>query len=283
MKKIRLTNLLIVMTTIMTFGSLMAQEKNFSNKKGVGIVAHRGFWNCDEGGYAKNSIASLKAAQDAGFWGSEFDVNMTADEKLIVFHDDKIDGKAIDKNNYETFKDVTLSNGEKMPTLDEYLTQGKKSKETVLVYELKKRSNTELENRFVDLTIESLKKHKLLKPSRVIFISFSKNICERLADKLPKSFTIQYLGSQYKPQEVLESGINGIDFNYKIFYLNPKWISKAKELGMSTNSWTVNKEKDITKIIDMGIDYITSDYPLLVRDILKSKATSCCKGDSCQK
>ena len=38
--------------------------------KGVGIVAHRGYWNCEAGGFARNSIAALKAAQDAGFWGS---------------------------------------------------------------------------------------------------------------------------------------------------------------------------------------------------------------------
>ena len=33
---------------------------------GTRIVAHRGFWNCEEAGYAKNSIASLKCAQQAG-------------------------------------------------------------------------------------------------------------------------------------------------------------------------------------------------------------------------
>ena len=40
----------------------------------VGIVAHRGFWNCEEAGYAQNSVAALRQAQLAGFWGSEFDV-----------------------------------------------------------------------------------------------------------------------------------------------------------------------------------------------------------------
>lgn len=48
----------------------------------VAIVAHRGYWNCEAAGFARNSLASLKAAQDAGFWGSEFDVNMTNDSVL---------------------------------------------------------------------------------------------------------------------------------------------------------------------------------------------------------
>ena len=34
------------------------------------IVAHRGYWNCKEGGYARNSLPALESAQKAGFWGS---------------------------------------------------------------------------------------------------------------------------------------------------------------------------------------------------------------------
>ena len=48
------------------------------------IVAHRGYWNCKEGGYARNSLAALESAQKAGFWGSEFDVNMTSDGELLI-------------------------------------------------------------------------------------------------------------------------------------------------------------------------------------------------------
>ena len=73
---------------------------------GVGIVAHRGYWNCEAGGFARNSVASLKAAQDAGFWGSEFDVNMTADSVLLVFHDSSLGGKRIDQNPYSALRSI---------------------------------------------------------------------------------------------------------------------------------------------------------------------------------
>ena len=124
---------------------MLPQTEAFAQKnkfKGTGIVAHRGFWNCDEAGYAKNSIASLKCAQEAGFWGSEFDVNMTADSVLLVFHDGKVEGKTIEKHPYEDFKYFRLKNGEPIPTLDQYLEQGKKHPETMLVFELKKHSWT---------------------------------------------------------------------------------------------------------------------------------------------
>ena len=50
----------------------------------IAIVAHRGFWNCDEAGMAKNSIASLAMAQKNGVMKTarqigQFDVNMTSD------------------------------------------------------------------------------------------------------------------------------------------------------------------------------------------------------------
>lgn len=56
----------------------------------VGIVAHRGFWNCEEAGYAQNSVAALRQAQLAGFWGSEFDVQLTADTIVVSNHDKEI-------------------------------------------------------------------------------------------------------------------------------------------------------------------------------------------------
>ena len=45
-------------------------------------------------------------------------------------------------------------------------------------------------------------------------------------------------------------------------------MRKAHELGQKVNVWTVNKPEDIQKIIDLKVDFITTDEPLLVREIL---------------
>ena len=74
-----------MITTAILAGMLLFPLSADARKK-TGIVAHRGFWNCEEAGYAKNSVAALRCAQEAGFWGSEFDVNMTSDGVLIVYH-----------------------------------------------------------------------------------------------------------------------------------------------------------------------------------------------------
>ena len=78
----------------------------------VAITAHRGYWNCEEAGFAENSIKSLEMAQKNHFWGSEFDVHITSDLVLVVHHDAHINGKSIHTHDYADFKDYRLKNGE---------------------------------------------------------------------------------------------------------------------------------------------------------------------------
>ena len=234
------------------------------------VVAHRGFWNCEAAGFAENSIASLKAAQDNGFWGSEFDVHITTDDVILVFHNDEIDGARIDTCEAAAFAEHRLANGEKVPTIDEYLTQGEKSDKTVLVIELKPEITIEREDALIDLSIESLKSHNLLGPSRVVFISFSKYICDRIAAEYPE-FINQYLEGDFSPEELAEFGINGFDYNSKAVLKDSTIVDRAHALGMSTNVWTVNKPEKMRKFIDLGIDAITTNEPLVLRELLGEK------------
>ena len=258
----------IGMTIAVLIAGLMLLPFGADAQNRSGIVAHRGFWNCEEAGYAKNSVAALRCAQESGFWGSEFDVNMTSDGVLIVYHDSDVEGKKIEKHPYETFKDVKIKNGEVIPTIDMYLEQGKKYPETMLVYELKPHSCAEVEDRFIELTIAKLKEYELLDPERVMFISFSLHICEVLAKELP-AFTVQFLGSSKDPAELAQKGINGVDYNHEVFTIHPKWYGMAREHKMSVNAWTVNKDKDMEKMFLMGVDQLTTDHPLEAREVLK--------------
>ena len=247
--------------------TLFLSQSVFAQKQ-CGIVAHRGFWNCEEAGYAKNSVAALRCAQEQGFWGSEFDVNMTSDGVLIVYHDSDVNGKKIEKHPYSEFAEFRIANGEVIPTIDMYLEQGKKYPETMLVYELKPHSCDEVEDRFIELTIEKLKEHDLLDPERVMFISFSLHMCEVLAEKLPE-FTVQFLGSSRNPNKLARRGINGVDFHHDVFTIHKGWYKQARRNNMSVNAWTVNKEKDMQKMIQMGVDMLTTDNPLEARGLME--------------
>lgn len=236
----------------------------------IAVAAHRGFWNCEAAGYAQNSIAALKAAQDNGFWGSELDIHITSDDVVVVNHDDKAGGIDIHTNTYAALKDVRLKNGEKVPTFDEYLTQGEKSKKTVLVVEFKIQANEAREDALVAKSVELLKAHKMFSPDRVVFISFSYHISELIAAKYPQ-FINQYLEGDKTPEELFAAKINGIDYEQGVLAKHPEWPAKCSQLGMSSNIWTVNKKSGMEKAIGYGVNTITTNEPLLLRSILGEK------------
>jgi len=65
--------------------------------------------------------------------------------------------------------------------------------------------------------------------------------------------------------------LNGLDYHYNVLYKHPEWVKKAHELGQKVNVWTVNRPDDIQKVIDLKVDYITTDEPLLVREIIEKQ------------
>lgn len=241
-----------------------------SSEPGIGIVAHRGYWNCGEGGMSHNSIASLKAACEHGFWGTEFDVNLTADNRLLVYHDGEIEGKKICEHNLSDFSDFRLPNGETVPTLDEYLDVAVKYPKTRLVLELKPHEDEAQQRSAVDGIVSSLKEHGLFKPNRVMFISFSLNECRLLADAAP-GFTVQYLDTDNDVETLKLNHVNGIDMHYKAFLDNPKWKEDARANGFGINVWTVDKEDALRLCIDAGVDLITTNNPELLRSVLAEK------------
>lgn len=91
------------------------------------IVAHRG--GSKEAGAATpdNSIASLRYAQRLGCYASEADIYWTKDNRVIVAHADgsiKINGlHPWEHTLAELQSSGRLSNGETLPTLEEYLTE----------------------------------------------------------------------------------------------------------------------------------------------------------------
>ncbi len=65
------------------------------------VIAHRGFWKTE--GSAQNSITALEKAAESKLYGSEFDVLMTVDGKMVVNHDNTIEGMIIPETPYKQF------------------------------------------------------------------------------------------------------------------------------------------------------------------------------------
>ena len=227
------------------------------------VIAHRGFWKTE--GSAQNSIAALEKAAEEKLYGSEFDVQVTLDGKLIVNHDAKFQGFVIAETPYKQLKKIRLNNGEKLPNLKKYLKKGKKL-DIQLILEIKSHKSKEVEDKMAADIVKMVKKMGLEK--QVEYIAFSLNVCEQLAKLTPES-EIAYLNGDVTPAELKKKGINGIDYHYNVIEKHPEWIKEAHDLGMKVNVWTVNKEDMMKKLIDRKVDYITTDQPLETKKLLE--------------
>lgn len=229
------------------------------------IVAHRGAWKNTN--VPQNSIAALKHAIEQKVWGTEFDAVLTKDDVLVVNHDNDYQGTDIATNDYATLSQKKLVNGEKLPTAEEYLREGLKQKHTKMVFEIKPSVlGKERSIQAAELAYKLVKKMKGLK--QTVFISFSYDACLHLK-KLDKKVRVQYLGSDKTPIDMYNDGLKELDLNYNVFKNNPLYIPQAKERNMKINVWTVNKEEDMRYFIDQKVDYITTDEPELLKQILK--------------
>jgi glycerophosphoryl diester phosphodiesterase len=261
MKKIFST---LVLAALTTFAA--AQTK---------IIAHRGYWQTDSS--AQNSAASLHKAADLGCWGSEFDVWITADGVCVVNHDAEINGMRIENSRYADIRSIRLSNGEMLPTLEQYLWQGVHVFPTRLILEIKSHSTKEAERKCVNEVLRLVKKYGAV--DQTDYISFSLNVCEYIVEQAPKALNgpngqrsgkredkvklcVEYLGGDLSPEEVKAKGITGIDYNRDILLnKHPEWIDECRKLGLTVNVWTVDDLNEIWKLIQDKADKITTNRP----------------------
>ena len=226
------------------------------------VVAHRGFHG---GGRPENSIAALKAAQDGGFYGSEMDVWMTTDGELFVNHDGVIGGKTIQNCTAADLANVTLSNGEPLPTFRQYLEQFAKNTATKLVIEVKGHSSDE-RNRAC--TLEMLKEvDEAGVADRVDYISFNIGVCTAIASLKPGA-NVGYLTSTKELAGLMSAGVNCADFAYTYLFSNPELFDQAHSLGMTVNIWTVDSTNDMMRAIGLGADLITTNKPDVLQNIV---------------
>lgn len=232
------------------------------------IIAHRGFHKSE--GAARNSLNALKAAQEAAWWGSECDLQLTKDGEVLVIHGpNHSSGKKklnIQKSTKEQVQALLLTSGETVPTLEEYLQQMTKSKNTKLIIEIKDQPTPQLETEIVEKTLALVAKYGL--EEEVEYIAFRFWVCRELARLAPKGTKIAYLNGDYSPAYCKSFGCAGIDYRYTILKKHKNWIKQAHKLGMYVNAWTVNKDEDIRWCIQNGVDFITTDDPVLVKQII---------------
>lgn len=217
------------------------------------IVAHRGHHAAE--GSAQNSIRALVKADSVGSYGCEFDVWISADDKLYVNHDPSINGVVIETSNSQDIDKCHLSNGERIPTLEAFLDTAK-SLSTNLVLELKQHRDPAREDLAIQKILKMVAERGL--DDRMIYITFSRNAFDKFV--VQTKSPVQYL-TPIAPAELAAAGGSAADYNINVYRSNPDWIDQLHRLGLEANVWTVDNPDDIRWCIDRGVDYITTNQP----------------------
>ena len=229
----------------------------------VKMVAHRGLSGIER----ENTNPAFVAAGNRSYWGIETDVHKTSDGQFIIIHDETTervtDGRVninIEENPYDMVKDLVLPDKDgslnrqdiRIPLLIDYIRICKKY-EKIAVLELKNPFADEDIAKIVDI----IKAENYLE--NVTFISFDFNNCAVLRKMLPEQ-SIQWL--TYK--EIDETAINNIlehkldiDAHYKL--LSKELIEKLHSRNIVVNCWTVDDKEMAEKLIEWGVDMITSN------------------------
>ena len=238
------------------------------------IIAHRGFWKTD--GAAENSLSALIKADSIKAYGSELDIWLSSDGVPIVNHDPHVtlDGEKliVQDTPANVLTQVKLSNGENLPTLESYLDTFKDCHNTKLIIEFKGHRTKYQEDELTEKVLKMVRDRKL--QNRVEYISFSLNFVTKTIHLDPLAH-VYYLTGNLPPQQIKQIGAAGIDYHYSVIKNNPEWVKESHDLGLKVNVWTVNSPEDIQQMIDLKVDFITTDEPLLVEEMLeRSKINS---------
>lgn len=234
------------------------------------VVAHRGAWKTKS--LPENSIASLRAAIDLGCTGSEFDVRMTADDSLIINHDPAWHNLIIEKSKYAELTQYPLSNGEKLPTLREYLLEGARNNQhTYLVCEIKPSEISKERGKRIAARVLALIQ-ELRVEKRVVYISFDYDILKKILELAPEAHT-QYLEGDRNPEQLKADGVRGADFHHSVYREHAEWVDMARRNHIFLNAWTVNEKSDMEWLMNTGFDYITTNEPEMALALWKAKGT----------
>ena len=229
---------------------------------GMKVIAHRGYW--DKAGSAENSRSSLQNAFDAQCYGSETDVWITQDGHVMVNHDATFNGVNIQNSNYDTCKNLTLKNGEKMPELKDFLEMLEKEDSCKLIIEIKTHSDEARGKICCDSCVTQVRRMGL--QDKVEYIAFSFNLCREIV-RLDPNAHVAYLNGDKDPQTLYNNGIMGLDYTANNYRNNPTWIPEAQRLGMTTNVWTINDRSEMIEMSNLGIDYITTNAPETAKEV----------------
>jgi glycerophosphoryl diester phosphodiesterase len=224
------------------------------------MVAHMGA----KGLEAENTVAAYVASANRSYYGIETDVHITKDKKVIAIHDEnakRVSGVDIlvEESNFDDLRKIRLfdNNGKVredlcMPSLEDYISVCKRYGK-VAVLELKNRMADEDVHMIYDI-IESMEYN-----DSTIYISFSIENLHAIREKNPTQ-TVQYLIGKNVPADLVDT-LKKYKYDLDVYseVVTKELIDACHSVGALVNVWTVDSVEKAEALVDIGIDFITTN------------------------
>ncbi|MEW6284510.1 MAG: glycerophosphodiester phosphodiesterase [Candidatus Eremiobacterota bacterium] len=221
------------------------------------VVAHRGAPSLGP----ENALATFEKACDLGVDAIELDIHQSRDGGLLVIHDDTLDrtygrpGKV-----GEMTKSELVEVG--VPTLQQAL-QVIRRRCQVLV-EIKHPGDSRYQG-IEERLLEVLRSEGRLQG--VVVISFDSTSLRRLHELQPSLVTGWLVGIPVDPSRARrELGITYLAPHFSL--VDQRLVREVRASGLKLGVWTVNREADLRRMVELGCDAITTDEPRRLMELL---------------
>lgn len=226
------------------------------------IIGHRGAsFDAPE-----NTLEAIQLAWRQNADAVEIDIQLTADNYIIVFHDEDTERmcgrkEVISNSNWNRLKNLQIRKKgiqTRIPLLAEILPTIPDHK--FLVIEIK--SGPEI----ISPLQELLQKHPHL-PADIQFISMDEQVMQLIQKTFPGFETQRVFEFDFEkpdPEKLLlyaqQTAFDGIDLD-RGDYLNQEFVNSVHNLNKKIYLWTVNDSTEALHFQKMGIDGLTTDRP----------------------
>ncbi|HWA14913.1 MAG TPA: glycerophosphodiester phosphodiesterase [Gemmatimonadales bacterium] len=219
------------------------------------VIAHRGA----SGAERENSLAAFRKAVELGSDGVELDIHATADGALLVHHDPAVQGIGLIRDlPHSAFSEYKLSNGEPIPTLAQALDLLDKQDIWVEVKAL----HPEWDGHLLGC-LDAAPKDACCGVH-----SFDHRIIARLGEQRPDLRRGVLLSSYLLDNSQILNAVGADTLWMETSLIDEELVQDLHEDGRDVIAWTANDEREIRRLIALGVDGICGNYPDLIRSLL---------------